>query len=61
LFQLHKLFLLHVKNTFWYIVLAEGHLEFFPSYLMIGRLNGHKLPHQVLAGPRSYWAANKGF
>jgi hypothetical protein len=43
LFQLHKLFLLHVKNTFWYIVLVERHLEFFPSYLVIGRLDGHKI------------------
>jgi hypothetical protein len=32
-----------VKDTFWYIVFAEGHLEFFPCYLMIGRLNGHKI------------------
>jgi hypothetical protein len=43
LLQLHKFFLLHVKDTFWDIVFAEGHLEFFPCYLMIGQLNGHEI------------------
>jgi hypothetical protein len=43
LLQLHKFFLLHVKDTFWYIVFVEGHIEFFPCYLIIGRLNGHKI------------------
>jgi hypothetical protein len=43
LFQLHEFFLLHMQNTFGYIMLAEGYFEFFLGYLMIGRLNGHKI------------------
>ena len=43
LLQLHKFFLFHVKYTFWYVMFAEGQLKFFPCYLMIGRLNSHKV------------------
>jgi hypothetical protein len=43
LLQLHKFFLFHVKYTFRYVMFMEGQLKFFPCYLMIGWLNGHKI------------------
>jgi hypothetical protein len=43
LLHLHKFFLFHVEYTFWYVMFAEGQLKFFPCYLMIGRLNDHKI------------------
>jgi hypothetical protein len=41
LLELHKLLLLHMEDSFRYIMLPESQLELIPCDLMTGRLNGN--------------------
>jgi hypothetical protein len=43
LLKLHELLLLHMEDSFRYIMLSECQLKLIPSDLMTGRLNGHKV------------------
>jgi hypothetical protein len=43
LLELHKLLLLHMEDSFRYIVLSESQLELIPYDLMTGRLNSNKI------------------
>jgi hypothetical protein len=44
LLQLHEFLLFHVEDSFRYVMLSEGQLEFILGDLMIGRLHGNKVP-----------------
>jgi hypothetical protein len=44
LLQLHEFHLFHVEDSFRYVMLSEGQLEFIPGDRMIGRLHGNKVP-----------------
>jgi hypothetical protein len=61
LLQLHEFLLFHVEDSFRYVMLSEGQLEFILGDLMIGRLNGHKVSPPCAGRATQLLSCEQGF